>query len=37
VLNKEYLNNSIVTGSIGFGQGSPGMPVTYGIRFSYHL
>jgi iron complex outermembrane receptor protein len=37
VLNKEYLNNNIVTGSIGFGQGSPGMPVTYGIRFSYHL
>jgi iron complex outermembrane receptor protein len=37
VLNKEYLNNSIVTGSIGFGQGSPGMPVTYGIRVSYHL
>jgi iron complex outermembrane receptor protein len=37
VLNKEYLNNSIVTGGIGFGQGSPGLPVTYGIRFSYHL
>jgi iron complex outermembrane recepter protein len=37
VLNKEYLNNSIVTGSIGFGQGSPGMPATYGIRVSYHL
>jgi iron complex outermembrane recepter protein len=37
VLNKEYLNNSIVTGSSGFGQGSPGMPVTYGIRISYHL
>lgn len=35
--NKEYLNNNIVTGSIGFGQGSPGMPVTYGIRVSYHL
>jgi len=37
VTNKQYLNNSIVTGSVGFGQGSPGMPVTYGIRVSYHL
>ena len=37
VLNKEYLNNNIVTGSVGFGQGSPGLPATYGIRFSYHL
>jgi iron complex outermembrane receptor protein len=37
VTNKEYLNNSIVGGGYGFGQGSPGMPVTYGIRFSYHL
>ncbi len=37
VTNKEYLNNNIVTGSIGFGQGSAGMPVTYGIRVSYHL
>jgi iron complex outermembrane receptor protein len=37
VTNKEYLNNSIVSGLTGFGQGSPGMPVTYGIRFSYHL
>lgn len=37
VLNKEYLNNSIVTGSIGFGQGSAGLPVTYGIRVGYRL
>lgn len=37
VANKEYLNNSIVSGLSGFGQGSPGMPVTYGIRVSYHL
>lgn len=37
VFNKEYLNNSIVTGGVGFGQGSPGMPVTYGARVSYRL
>jgi iron complex outermembrane receptor protein len=37
VANKEYLNNSIVSGVSGFGQSSPGMPVTYGIRVSYHL
>ena len=37
VTNKEYLNNSIVGGGYGFGQASPGMPVTYGIRASYHL
>jgi iron complex outermembrane recepter protein len=37
VMNKEYLNNSIVSGVSGFGQSSPGMPVTYGIRVSYHL
>jgi len=37
VTNKEYLNNSIVSGVSGFGQSSPGMPVTYGIRVSYHL
>jgi len=37
VANKAYLNNSIVTGVVGFGQGSPGMPVTYGIRVGYHL
>jgi iron complex outermembrane receptor protein len=37
VTNKEYLNNSIVSGVSGFGQSSPGMPVTYGIRVGYHL
>jgi iron complex outermembrane recepter protein len=37
VANKEYINNAIVSGVSGFGQSSPGMPVTYGIRFSYHL
>ena len=35
--NKKYLNNNIVTGSIGFGQGSPGLPITYGVRIAYHL
>jgi iron complex outermembrane receptor protein len=37
VANKEYINNAIVSGVSGFGQSSPGMPVTYGIRVSYHL
>jgi iron complex outermembrane recepter protein len=37
VTNKEYLNNAIVSGITGFGQSSPGMPVTYGIRVGYHL
>lgn len=37
VTNKAYLNNSIVSGVSGFGQSSPGLPVTYGIRVSYHL
>jgi iron complex outermembrane receptor protein len=37
VANKQYLNNSIVSGLSGFGQSSPGMPITYGIRASYHL
>jgi iron complex outermembrane receptor protein len=37
VTGKQYLNNSIVSGVSGFGQGSPGMPATYGIRISYHL
>ena len=37
VTSKEYLTNAIVTGVDGFGQSSPGMPVTYGIRVGYHL
>lgn len=37
VTNTQYLANTIVSGSGGFGQGVWGAPPTFGVRFAYHI